>query len=374
MTDRPARSMLGWQRALEVMGRVALGVVVVASGFSLAYFITSRGYRALAIHPTPYLIALTTLGVAFLFTFSVGLIANRRVLRWNPWDALLDAVRRLSLGDFSVRVDVATLHDAGPVREPLQQLATSLNVMAQELGETERMRREFVANVSHEIQSPLAAVLGYVETLKRDDLADADRARCLDVIETEARRLSRLSENLLRLSALESGARPIHPAAFRLDRQLREVLIACEPLWLGRSVDVELAGTAGDGEAPPSVELMGDEDLLSQVWLNLVTNAVKFTGPGGRVRVELGADDAWATVCVADTGIGIEAGALPHIFERFYKADPARDRSQGGSGLGLAIVRRIVDLHAGEVAVDSQPGRGTRVRVRLPLASPPAPA
>src|SRR5699024_10047123 len=174
-------------------------------------------------------------------------------------------------------------------------------------------------------------------------------------VTSECRRLSGLSANLLRLSALAEARLERGPV--QLDEHVRSAVLALEPVWSANHVHVEL-------DAVP-VRVRADGELLTQVWTNLVQNAVKFTPSGGRVQVRVTAEPAGAArVQVVDTGIGIAATDLPHVFERFYRADKAR--GSGGNGLGLALARRIIELHHGRITVTSQPGSGTTFTVQLP--------
>jgi signal transduction histidine kinase len=240
--------------------------------------------------------------------------------------------------------------------------------MTESLKTLEFLRQEFVSNVSHEIQTPLTSIAGFSEALKDESLTLDERRRYLDILQEETQRLSRLSENLLRLSSLDSQARRPEPETFRLDTQWREVILSLEQVWESKHLVIE-----------PNLEsrtVRGDRDLLHQVWTNLFQNAVKFTPPGGRVTVGLIRQGEFLEVTVDDSGLGIDAADLPFIFDRFFKADRSRQRSVRGNGLGLAIVRKIVDLHEGTVEATSEGlGRGSRFLVRLPERGPsPTPA
>ncbi|WP_025699328.1 sensor histidine kinase, partial [Paenibacillus durus] len=218
----------------------------------------------------------------------------------------------------------------------------------------------FISNVSHEIQSPLTSIRGFARALRREDLSRETREHYLDIIEAESARLSGLSDSLLKLSVLESGSFPLEAKPYRLDKQLRNILLACEPQWMGKGIEVE-AELA-------EVTVTGAEDLLSQVWNNLLHNSIKFTPPGGKVMITARLIGTEAEVVVSDTGAGISKEDLPRIFERFYKADKARSAGAGGSGLGLSLVKKIVDLHLGEVRAESRLGEGTEIIVTLPLS------
>ncbi|WP_430106742.1 sensor histidine kinase [Paenibacillus validus] len=198
--------------------------------------------------------------------------------------------------------------------------------MAEELKQLEQMRRDFVSNVSHEIQSPLTSISGFSKLIRDPGMPANERNQYLDIIETESLRLSRLSENLLKLASLESEHHPFHPVTFDLDEQLRRVVVALEPQWSAKELELELE--------LPRVKITGDPDQLNQVWINLFGNAVKFTPREGRVSIRLEALTDRVKVVIADTGIGIKEEDLEPIFTRFYKADRARQRELGGSGLG----------------------------------------
>ena len=269
-----------------------------------------------------------------------------------------EAVGRIGQGDFSVQVPVDQVDMGGPEHH-FQQLAVNLNAMTESLARMEELRRQFVADVSHEFQSPLTSVLGFAQALRGHDLPEEQRQRYLGIIEAEARRLSRLADTLLKLNSLEDRSTPPDPVRFRFDVQLRRVLVALEPQWAGKNLEIE-ADLA-------EVEGLGNEELWTQVWTNLLHNAVKFTPKGGRIFIRLTGIEP-RTVEIEDTGIGLAADEVGRVFERFYKAESARSHTESsGSGLGLALVQRIVILHGGRIeALSPGVGKGTTVRVFLP--------
>ncbi len=347
--------------------RVAAIIVPAFFIFLLAFWLTERIFRHYGYHPGPYAVYMTGVMAAFLLMtlggIVVGRIAAPRQRRF--FQLLIDAIRQMAKGNFDVRIPVEMVHDPGGENHPFRQLVYSINDMAEELAQMEELRQEFISNVSHEIQSPLTAIAGFVQALKNDDLTKEQRLHYLDIIETESKRLSRLSDNLLKLTSLESGRHPFHPEAYRLDRQIREVVLSCEPLWIQKELQLDVS--------LPPVEVVADKDLVGQVWMNLLNNAIKFTGRHGTIAISLQTEDEWAVVRIADTGIGIAEEDLPRIFERFYKADKARTRTTPGNGLGLAIVKKIVDVHHGDISVKSRLGEGTAFTVRLPLKFRPFP-
>lgn len=291
----------------------------------------------------------------FLLLFIIGLTIGRPWREQGGLYVLLSAIRRMSKGDFSVSIDKEQM------RGHFGQLATSINDMAVELNQMERMRQTFISNVSHEIQSPLTSIRGFAQALQQEGLEEQERKRYAEIIESESVRMSKLSDNLMKLTTLEADDQTLHPKSFRLDQQLRAMILACEPIWTEKDIlmDVNL---------DEHVKLIGDEELLSQVWMNLLSNSLKFTPAGGSVSVEVKRSEEGAVVVVSDNGIGISEEDLPHIFERFFKADRARSRRNNGngSGLGLSIVKVIVDLHGGQVKASGRPGAGTTFTVTLP--------
>jgi Signal transduction histidine kinase len=274
----------------------------------------------------------------------------------NPIKRLTAATKRLAKGDFDVELGVKR-------KDELGALARSFNEMAVDLKQLEQMRQDFVSNVSHEIQSPLTSISGFAKALKDiHPIAEDERVQYLDIILTESGRLSRLSDNLLKLASLDSNHHPLEYAAFNLDEQIRQVVVNCEPLWSEKNIRIDL-------DVPQAMEITADRDQLNQVWTNLLGNGIKFTPEGGSITIQIRSRMDEYTVTVSDSGIGIAPEQLGRVFERFYKTDRSRSRS-GGNGLGLAIVNKIVALHQGSIRIESKVGQGTKVVVHLP-ATPP---
>lgn len=261
----------------------------------------------------------------------------------------------IALGNTNIKVKHNSVHN----REPLYDLVTSVNKMVDEIGTMEKMRQDFVSNVSHEIQSPLTSIRGFAQLLRNPEISSEDRKQYLDIIESESRRLSNLSDNLLKLSTLESEKRVVELQEFSLDHQIQQVILSCEPQWAGKQIELDVSLN--------KVLITADRDLLSQVWLNLLHNAIKFTPLGGSIQLSLAYSGDFAVFNISDSGVGIIEEEKIHIFERFYKGDKSRNREKGGNGLGLAIVKKILDLHGGEIMVESELGKGTTFTVRLPL-------
>lgn len=351
------------ERAKSVFGAVAvLAILNLAWAAVGALALAWRGFPRTPLGWLATQAAVFSIGLV-LASLAFGLIArlvNRK--RLDFFERIIEAIRRVSRGDFSVRLDWEKSGRQGPFRDVIDRF----NEMAESLARMEELRQEFVSDVSHEIQSPLTSIRGFALALRDPALERGSAEHYLDIIVAESDRLSRLASSLLCLNALE-GRTPEF-GEFRLDRQLRDQLLAAEPLWRGKGITVDLDAA--------EVAVEADALLLSQVWTNLLSNAVKFTPSGGRIAVSLRAEGGTAVVGFADSGIGMTGEECLRAFDRFYMADPSRSASGGGSGLGLAIARKIVGLHSGSIEAESAGrGLGSAFAVRLPIArSRPGPA
>ncbi|MCZ8513289.1 HAMP domain-containing sensor histidine kinase [Paenibacillus filicis] len=327
--------------------RLILGYPIVSKGSHYALFL-----RLAFMKPANDLrrVLLTSLAIV-LFTGSVLILIAARYLV-QPLKLMTRATQRIAKGDFNINLNWKQRKDE------LGELADNFSHMASELKQMERMRQDFVSNVSHEIQSPLTSIAGFSKVLRSRDMPPDERNHYLDIIRDETERLSRLSENLLKLASLESEHHPFHPHTFDLDEQLRRVIVSLEPQWSAKELELDLQ--------LPAVKIAADEDQLSQVWMNLLGNAIKFTPDQGKISASLKPLTDRVRVSIRDNGIGISPEDQKHIFDRFYKADRSRHREDGGNGLGLAIVKKIVDLHHGTIEVRSEPGQGTTFIVTLP--------
>lgn len=290
--------------------------------------------------------------VLLVVSVVVGTVVSFMISRFplKPLRRVIDATNRLAAGDFSVR-----LHLPGP--SSFTELANSFNRMAEELGGIEMLRADFVDNFSHEFKTPIVSIKGFAEELKHDDLAPEQRQEYLDIIIHESSRLAQLATNVLNLSRVEKQAILASRARFDLTEQVRRCVLLFENKWELRrlNLNVEL----------DEVTLEGDEELLSQVWLNLIDNAVKFTPEGGCVDIRLQKNERTAVFVIRDDGYGISPESQRHIFDKFYQGDLSHAAS--GNGLGLSIARRVVTLHGGDIRCQSEEGAGTEFTVELPL-------
>ncbi len=266
------------------------------------------------------------------------------------------------------RQDTSFRVTARPVDEAGMQGALVVLEDETERAQAEQMRRDFVANVSHELKTPLTALIGFIDTLRGPAREDATaRERFLGIMEAEAHRMNRLVQDLLSLSRVEAQERVRPTGRLDLAALIRSTLTALEPL-------AEASGVALVPELPEgAIEIPGDTDQLRQVLVNLLENAVKYSGQGAEVRISLTGPSyeprvrgQGVRVRVADTGPGIDPVHIPRLTERFYRIDTHRSREKGGTGLGLAIVKHIINRHRGRLFVESTRGEGTAFTLVLP--------
>jgi signal transduction histidine kinase len=282
------------------------------------------------------------------------------VARWlargmtQPLRDMASAAHGMETGDYSRRVHTRSRDEVG-------QLATAFNRMSAELQNLEQSRRDLVANVSHELKTPITAIRAHLENLL-DGVEEPD-PKTLQVMLTQTERLARLVEQLLELSRLESGELPLLREETPLAPLVTQVLSEIEVARSDRGVVVESTLPV---DLPP---VDADRERVHQVLFNLVDNAVRFTPSGGAVTVSALAINGSVEVRVADTGVGIPPEHLPRLFERFYRADPARSREDGGTGIGLAIARSVVEAHGGHIQAESEFGGGSVFTFDLPVAA-----
>jgi len=277
---------------------------------------------------------------------------RRKIMVERPVKLITDAAEKIMNGDFSVRVK--HLHGSG--MEGFNQIGESLNAMAEELSGVETLRTDFIANVSHEMKTPLAVMQNYGTLLQAPDLTDEKRVEYAKTITDASRRLADMMTNILKLNRLENQQIYPSPTTFDLGEQLCESLLQYESTWEKKNIEIET-------DIKENVLVSADAELLSLVWNNLFSNAFKFTEDGGKVSLALSADKGYATVRISDTGCGMSAEVGAHIFEKFYQGDTSH--ATQGNGLGLALVKRVVDIMQGEIGVESAVGVGTTFTVRI---------
>ena len=267
----------------------------------------------------------------------------------NPITQLTAATKQISRGKFDHLLKINRYDEIG-------QLAESFNEMTKQLRENDQSRKEFISNVSHDFQSPLLNIQGYAELLKSPQLTEEERLSFTSIIETETKRLSNLTKQLLILTSLDQSTRRLKCNSFSLDQQIKS--LSHKYLWLIEEEGLELYYKMSP------IMFYGDEDLLETAWDNLFTNALKYNKQNGSIQITLKEQEHHITVEFQDNGIGLRENEITHLFDRFYRADSSRTKE--GTGLGLAIVKEIIELHGGEISVSSEFGVGTTFTVGLP--------
>ncbi len=282
----------------------------------------------------------------------------------KPLNELMTATKAVAEGDYSVRVhtekmlvDIEEYHS--PVNE-FEDFVESFNRMAESLGSVEMLRTDFINTISHEFKTPVVSIRGFAKLLQNPNLTEEQRKLYTDTIIQQSLLLSSMSSNILLLSQYERAEALTDKVFYSLDEQLRNVISLQSKDWLEKNITLE-------GRLD-SVTYYGNPDIMAHVWSNLLSNAIKFTPSGGSILVELTRQLDAVSVRFRDSGIGMDAEALSHIYEKFYQADSSRQSD--GTGLGLSIVKRIVSLCHGTVEASSTPGEGTEFIVVLPLEQP----
>ncbi|EOV8884750.1 sensor histidine kinase [Listeria innocua] len=326
--------------------RNTIGVPVKADGEKLALFIRQdpeQQFGELRIFFAMILVFTSIISILFV------LISGRYIVK--PVVKLTNATKKIRRGNYDVALEVRRKDEIG-------QLADSFAKMASELEKSEAARQEFVANVSHELQSPLTSMQGFARLLGSGTLTEKEQKEYLTVLSEETTRLSSLTKQLLTLASLDQESELRKKEPVQLAEQWRQLIQMTDWSWREKelTINLELA----------DINYSGDAELLYQVWSNLLNNAIKYTPQGGDIQVRLYEETTNVFVEVWNSGAGISKEDMAKIFDRFYKASQSRTREEGSSGLGLSICKKIITLHHGEISVESNTEKGTTFIVRLP--------
>ncbi len=285
--------------------------------------------------------------------FVVADTIRRKITVERPSEEIQNTLSRMKQGDFDARVKLS-----GVINEEnrFYEIAESVNSLGEELSGIETLRTDFIANVSHEMKTPLAVMNNYGTLLQSENLTEEQRIEYARGIADSSRRLSEMMTNILKLNRLEN--QQIYPDVreFDLGEQICECLLQFESVWEKKNIEIDV-------NLAEDVKIKADAELLQLIWNNLFSNAFKFTDDGGKVSVTLEDDGEYAAVKVTDTGCGMTAEVGAHIFEKFYQGDTSH--ATQGNGLGLALVKRVVDILGGEISVESTLGVGSKFTVRI---------
>lgn len=269
---------------------------------------------------------------------------------FEPMEKLSEASKEVAKGNYNTQ-----LKYDGYI-EQLESTFHNFNFMVRELNSVEIMRNDFIANVSHEFKTPLSSISGYATLLQDPELSEKERNEYIQMIRFNIDKLNDLTGNILQLSKLENQNTMNDPVTYRLDEQIREAIVLLEPKWNQKQISLEID--------LPDVSYTGQQALLFQVWMNLISNAIKFSDQKGAITIKLKSIQSEISVLISDNGIGMSEDTISHIFEKFYQCDTSR-QSQG-NGLGLPLCKKILDKCGGKIYVSSELGKGSTFMVILP--------
>lgn len=327
---------------------VLLTVTMILSN-TITFFFIRQGWITIrpGEPPMPMLLqnAFTSIVIGTVLTFFVVHLPLR------PIHTLIQAIREVAKGNFQTKIYIEHPKE-------FRDLSKSFNQMTDELAGIELLRSDFINNFSHEFKSPIVSISGFAKLIKSGNLTKEEQQEYLDIIISESARLSELSTNVLNLSKVESITLLTDFTHYNLSEQIRQCVVMLEAKWTQKNITFHL-------ENMEELYLIGNEALLTQVWTNLIDNAIKFSPENSEITIMLAREGTSARITVRDQGIGIETEKQKYIFDKFYQADTSH--SVAGNGLGLSLVSRILKLHHGSVTVDSAPGQGSDFIVQLPL-------
>ena len=269
----------------------------------------------------------------------------------QPIKQINEATKKVTKGDYDIELETKRKDEIG-------ELTENFNKMIKGLKSTENLQKEFINNVSHEIKTPISSIEGFAKFLKDKDLSDEDREEYANIIIEEAERLTTLTGKMLKLSKLHNQEIIVNKQEINVAEQIRKAISILEHKWAKKDIKINV-----------NLEekiILGDEDLIFQVWLNLLENAIKFSKQNGKINIKLFEENGNIIVTIKDYGIGMAEEELEKVFERFYQID--KSHSEEGSGLGLAIVKRIIELSEGEIKFESKENKGTTAIVKLPTS------
>lgn len=318
--------------------------IAIVYGLQLNNMITS-------IDKIPFVILIISLLLSFIFSSILTIFFSKTVLK--PLQELIAATKQIRKGNFNIRIP--TVKSFNNKKTEISDLIENFNLMSEELASIELFKNDFINNFSHEFKTPIASIIGFAKELERDDLSEEEKHIYLSIIIKESSRLATLSSNILLLTKLENQTIITNQTYFSLDEQIRNTILLMQEDWENKNLELDLS--------LDSVSYHGNEELISQVWINLINNAIKFSNQNGTIKIRLSQQDSQIIVTISDNGIGMDKKLLEHIFDKFYQGDSSR--STNGNGLGLSLVKKILDLSNGTISVTSQVDKGSTFTVIL---------
>lgn len=329
--------------------------VLLVSGILTASIFYILSFFKILIYPGKvgtlgYIIALliTSLIIGTFF----GYFLSERYFR--PLKQLSNATKKIAEGDFSVSIEELEYREDDT---ELNELIKNFNIMAKQLSKIETLRSDFIANVSHEFKTPVSTIQGYVSLLQDENLTQEERLNYLNIIFDATNKLTNLTSNILKISKLENQEVEINKKEYNISEQIREVIILLQASWEKKNIEFDLD--------LPDCMIISDEELLQQVWMNILSNAIKFSNESGKIDILLKSHSNYISIEFIDHGCGMDEDTVVHIFEKFYQGD--KSHSKDGNGLGLALCKKIVSICKGEITASSKLNVGTTITVKLPI-------
>lgn len=314
-------------------------------------FLAEKGISKEAINREKVKNIISSFKIATIYSLGIGvsliLVMASHII--NPLRKITEATKKVATGNLKVKVDVDRKDEIG-------ELAQNFNIMVDELNSIEYLRKDFISNISHELKTPIASIQGFAKLLSDDNLSKEEKEEYINIILEETQRLSNLSSNMLKLSKLEKQEIVTNKTEYRLDNQIRKAIIMLDEKINSKKIKISLDSS--------EVSIYEDEDLIMEIWINLINNAIKYSNENGEIKIKVIEEENDVKVSIKDEGIGIPKDKQERIFEKFYQVE--NSRAGEGSGLGLAIVKRIVDLIKGKIEVESKEKQGTKIIVSIP--------
>lgn len=274
-------------------------------------------------------------------------IGSKKLL--GPLEKTIQATKKVAQGDFDVRLQTKR-------KDETEEFVNNFNYMVKELGKTELLQKDFIDNVSHEIKTPISSIQGFAKLLDDENISSEERKEYIGIIIEESERLLKLSNSTLKLAKLQHQDKITKKEQINITEQIRKVLAVLEPKWREKNLKVDISLN--------NIYFEGDEDLLFQVWMNLIDNAIKFSNNNGKIHIKIEEIKDNIEIEIKDNGIGMEKEDIEKIYSRFYQVD--KSHSGEGSGLGLSIVKRIIELSSGTIDIKSEKNKGTKILIALP--------
>lgn len=320
-------------------------------GFINHAFLAEKGISKETINREKVKNIISSFKIATIYSLGIGvsliLVMASHII--NPLRKITEATKKVATGNLKVKVDVDRKDEIG-------ELAQNFNIMVDELNSIEYLRKDFISNISHELKTPIASIQGFAKLLSDDNLSKEEKEEYINIILEETQRLSNLSSNMLKLSKLEKQEIVTNKTEYRLDNQIRKAIIMLDEKINSKKIKISLDSS--------EVSIYEDEDLIMEIWINLINNAIKYSNENGEIKIKVIEEENDVKVSIKDEGIGIPKDKQERIFEKFYQVE--NSRAGEGSGLGLAIVKRIVDLIKGKIEVESKEKQGTKIIVSIP--------